>query len=103
MRKYNKLFRDNIPNILKEKKVKFKSHVANKKEYLDKLYEKLIEELEEFKAKPSTTEYADMLEVLEAIGRYYNYDLQEVKMMKKIKKDTNGIFEKRIILDEADE
>ena len=102
MKQYNKLVRDKIPDILKGKKVKFKSHTANKKEYLDKLYEKFIEEFEEFKTKPSMEEYADILEVLEFIGKYYNFDLQEIKMFKKIKKETNGGFDKRIILDESD-
>jgi len=102
MKQYNKLVRDKIPDILKGKKVKFKSHTASKKEYLDKLYEKLIEEFDEFKAKPSTEEFADVLEVMEAIGRYHNLDLQEIKLKKKIKKDSNGGFEKRIILDETD-
>jgi predicted house-cleaning noncanonical NTP pyrophosphatase (MazG superfamily) len=102
MKQYNKLVRDKIPDILKGNKVKFKSHTANKKEYLDKLYEKLIEEFEEFKAKPSIDEFGDMLEVLESIGKYYNFDLMEIKMRKKLKKDTNGGFEKKIILDEAD-
>jgi predicted house-cleaning noncanonical NTP pyrophosphatase (MazG superfamily) len=102
MKQYNKLVRDKIPDILKGKKVKFKSHTANKKEYLDKLYEKLIEEFEEFKAKPSTEEFGDMLEVLESIGKYYKLDLLEIKMKKKIKKDSNGGFEKKIILDETD-
>ena len=102
MRQYNKLVRDNIPEILKKKKVKFKSHTASKKEYLDKLYEKLIEEFEEFKTKPSVEEFGDILEVLESIGRYHKLDLTEIKMMKKMKKDNNGGFDKRIILDEAD-
>jgi predicted house-cleaning noncanonical NTP pyrophosphatase (MazG superfamily) len=102
MKQYNKLVRDKIPEILKEKKVKFKSHAANKKEYLDKLYEKLVEELDEFKVKPSVEEFADMLEVLESIGRFHKFDLQEIKIMKKMKRDNNGGFDKAIILDEAD-
>jgi len=102
MIKYDKLIRDKIPEILKGKKVKYKVHTANKKEYLDKLYNKLIEELEEFKTNPSVEEFADMLEVLESIGRFHNLDLQEVKLKKKIKKDSNGGFDKRIILEETD-
>jgi predicted house-cleaning noncanonical NTP pyrophosphatase (MazG superfamily) len=102
MKQYNKLVRDKIPDILKGKKVKFKTHIAGNKEYLDKLYEKLTEELEEFKTKPSVEEFGDMLEVLESIGRYHKLDLAEIKMMKKMKKDTNGGFDKKIILDETD-
>lgn len=102
MKQYNKLVRDKIPEILKEKRVKFKTHTAGKKEYLDKLYEKFIEEFEEFKAKPSTEEFADIMEVLEFIGKYHKFDLGEVKLAKKMKQMTRGSFNKRIILDEAE-
>ena len=80
MKQYNKLVRDKIPEILKKDKVKYKTHTANKKEYLEKLYEKLIEEFEEFKAKPSVDEFADLLEVLEYIGKVHNFDLEDVKL-----------------------
>jgi predicted house-cleaning noncanonical NTP pyrophosphatase (MazG superfamily) len=99
---YNKLVRDKIPEILKEKKVKFKSHTATKKEYLDKLYEKLIEELEEFKAKPSIEEFADMLEVLEYIAKFHGFELNDIKQAKKLKILERGGFNKKIILDETD-
>lgn len=83
MKEYNKLVRDNILDILKEKNVKNTYHVAKtKKEFLEKLYEKFIEEFEEFKANPCVEEYADILEVLESIGKLYNFDLTEVKMTK---------------------
>lgn len=103
MKQYNKLVRDKIPEILKKDKVKFTSHTANKKEYLEKLYEKLIEEFEEFKTKPSIDEFADMLEVLEYIGKVYNFDLEDIKIRKKVKKMQRGGFDKKIILDEAEE
>lgn len=102
MKKYNKLVRDKIPEILEEKKVRFKTHIATKKEYPDKLYEKLIEELEEFKAKPNMEEFADMLEVIDFIGKYYNFNLTDIKNVKKTKKEQKGGFNERIILDETD-
>lgn len=102
MKKYNKLVRDKIPEILEEKKVRFKTHIATKKEYPDKLYEKLIEELEEFKANPNMEEFADMLEVIDFIGKYHNFNLADIKNVKKIKKEKKGGFNERIILDETD-
>jgi predicted house-cleaning noncanonical NTP pyrophosphatase (MazG superfamily) len=102
MKKYNKLVRDKIPEILEEKRVRFKTHIATKKEYLDKLYEKLIEELEEFKVKPNMEEFADMLEVIDFIGKYYNFNLVDIKNVKKTKKEKKGGFNERIILDETD-
>jgi len=103
MTQYNKLVRDNILDILKEKNVKNTYHIAkNNKEFLGKLYEKFNEEFEEFKANPSIEEYADILEVLESIGRFYNFDLTEVKMAKKTKSMINGKFNKKIILDSTE-
>lgn len=103
MKQYNKLVRDNILDILKEKGIKFKWHTATKKEYSDRLYNKFIEEFEEFKTKPSVEEFADMMEVLEYIGKYYKFDLQDIKLKKKMKKLIRGGFDKKIILEETDQ
>lgn len=102
MKVYNKLVRDRIPEILKKDKVKFKSHVADKKEYLDKLYEKLTEEINEFKEKPSVDEFADIMEVLENIAKEHDFQLDDIKLAKKTKKMNRGGFNKKIILDFTD-
>ena len=66
---YNKLVRDEIPNILTEKGKKFTSHVAkDKEEYKNKLMEKLQEEVGEFLEKPCVEEIADIQEVLDALA-----------------------------------
>jgi predicted house-cleaning noncanonical NTP pyrophosphatase (MazG superfamily) len=77
---YNKLVRDKIPEIIKKDGVKCIQHIAkDKNEYLRKLYEKFIEEFEEFKSKPSIEEFADIMEVLEYIAKYYKFDLSEIR------------------------
>lgn len=103
MKQYNKLVRDKIPDILKEKKINCSYHKATNDEYLNKLYEKLIEELNEFKDIPSVNEFADMMEVMESIGRLFKFDLEEIKLAKKIKKMQRGGFDKKIILDSTEE
>jgi len=99
LKQYNKLVRDNIPNILKEKKINCKCHVAKKEEYLKKLFEKLKEEIQEFEDVPSINEFADIMEVMEYIGKYYKFNLDEIKLAKKMKKMTRGGFNKRIVLE----
>jgi predicted house-cleaning noncanonical NTP pyrophosphatase (MazG superfamily) len=45
---YNKLIRDEIPAVMDKKGVKYSTHIADEKEYEEKLLEKLKEEVEEF-------------------------------------------------------
>ena len=94
-----KLVRDRIPEILKEKGIEFYSHIANKEEYEQELYEKLREELQEFEDEPCVEELADMLEVLDAIRSFHNINLDELKTVKTKKSRERGGFKNRIILD----
>ncbi len=104
MIKYNKLVRDKILKIIKKSGSGYKYHLAkDDTEYLTKLYEKLDEEIQEFKTKPSVDEFADILEVLEALAKFHKFRLSDIKECKANKKIKRGGFDNRIILDEADE
>jgi predicted house-cleaning noncanonical NTP pyrophosphatase (MazG superfamily) len=59
--KYNKLIRDNIPEIIKKDNKIPLIHKASNKEYSEKLIEKLLEEVEEFKKENKEEEMADIL------------------------------------------
>ena len=100
---YNKLVRDRIPEIIKKGGGKCKYHIiTDDNEYLEKLHEKLQEEIGEFKAIPSGEEFADILEVLEAISKFYGYHIDAIKDTKKDKKAKRGGFDKRIVLETTD-
>ena len=101
IKQYNKLVRDRIPEIIEESGKKAVIYIADDKEYLEKLYDKLIEEIEEFKKNPSPEELADILEVCDAIREYFNIDANEVEYIKKKKFEERGGFYKRIILKEV--
>jgi predicted house-cleaning noncanonical NTP pyrophosphatase (MazG superfamily) len=102
MKTYNKLVRDKILKIIKKSGSGYKYHIAkDDNEFLTKLYEKLEEEIAEFKEKPNTEEFADILEVLEAIAKFYNYNLNHIKEAKTKKKLECGSFYNRIILEES--
>lgn len=101
MTKYHKLVRDKIPEIIKKNKEVPKFHIANKEEYWGKLKEKLTEEVEEFLMHDSKEELADILEVIEAIYKFKDFDKKEIDRIKKKKAEKKGSFNERIILDEV--
>lgn len=101
MTKYNKLVRDKIPEIIKQKGGTAIIHIATQKEYWEKLKEKLGEEVKEFKAEPSIEELADILEVVDAIIEFKKFSKARLKQVKKDKKRERGGFKKRIILEES--
>lgn len=99
--KYNKLVRDKIPEYIVGQGRIPVTHIATEEEYWQKLKEKLTEEVNEFREDDSMEEYADILEVVEAIADYKKFDMSEIQKIKDIKAEGRGKFKKRIILDES--
>lgn len=99
--KYNKLIRDKIPEILKNKNIDFITHVASDEEYWNKLKEKLQEEVDEFIKDNNSEELADILEVIYAICDYQNVSKTELEKIREEKAEKRGAFKNKIILDET--
>ena len=99
--KYDKLVRDKIPDIIKEKGGESKTHIAEEAEFFEKLNVKLREEVEEFLKDDNPEEMADILEVLEALAESKNINWQDIVAIKKSKAEKRGRFKKRIILEES--
>ena len=99
--KYNKLIRDKIPEIVKEKGKIPLTHIATDEEYKQKLYEKLKEETEEFLEKPSNEELSDILEVIHSICKLNNLKIEDLELLRKKKAKERGSFNNHIILDEV--
>lgn len=98
--KYNKLVRDKIPEIIKADGQIPITHTASKKEYQQKLLEKLQEEVLEFLKEQNTEELADILEVINAICKLKNINPEKLQKIKQQKIKKRGGFKKRIILEE---
>ncbi len=99
--KHHKLVRDKIPAHIRSKGGEPVFHIANDQEYWQKLKEKLIEEFGEFKENESIEEFADMIEVLEAIAEYKRFTRKAIEKARREKGETKGRFKERIILDET--
>lgn len=99
--KYNKLVRDKIPEYICKKGGNPITHIADNAEYWQKLKDKLLEEIEEFKKDENIEEFADLLEVIDAIAEYKKFDRDEVERIKNKKADERGKFKDKIILDKS--
>ncbi|MFA5310454.1 MAG: nucleoside triphosphate pyrophosphohydrolase [Candidatus Paceibacterota bacterium] len=99
--KYNKLVRDRIPEIIKSKGDIPIAHIADDKEYWQKLKEKLQEEVNEFMQDENAEEMADILEVIDAITNFKNFSKEELEIIKNKKAEERGKFKDKIILEES--
>jgi len=100
--KYNKLVRDKIPEYLESVNVTYRIHTADELEYWEKLKAKLQEEVAEFMNNDNDLgEIADILEVIEAICDYRQFNNMDLKKIKSEKAAKRGRFQKRIILEES--
>lgn len=98
---YNKLVRDKIPAVIAKTGSSFETKVLGQEEYIEKLNEKLTEELGEFyNATPEETvgELADILEVLYALAETKGISVEEIENIRLQKKEDRGGFEQRILL-----
>ena len=100
-KKYDKLVRDKIPEIVKARGENIQIHIANEAEYWQKLKEKLQEEVSEFLVDESIAEMADVLEVIDALCEIKGFAREDVLRVQKQKADERGGFRKRIILEES--
>jgi len=99
--KYDKLVRDNIPEILKQKGLVPIIHRANDVEYKERLKYKLMEEVNEFLVSDDRRELADILEVIYAISDFEKMGTDELENIRKDKLNERGKFSNRIIFDEV--
>lgn len=99
---YNKLVRDNIPEILREKNVSFTADTLDVKAFELALGSKLVEEAIEFRESGDMEELADLFEVVDAILAHNHWNEEDVRKIQKEKAAKRGGFAKRILLIEAD-
>lgn len=99
-----KLIRDNIPEIIKNKKGKSPKidKIKNKKEFLNYLLMKLVEESQEALNYTSDQnlieELGDIKEIVVKILEIQKIEEKELERIRLLKREKNGGFDKKLIL-----
>ena len=100
---YGKLVRDKIIDIITANGEKPIYHTLSDEEYLNELHKKLFEEANEFVENDNPEELADLLEVIYAIAKHKNINMQEVEKERVKKREKRGGFEEKIYLEGVEE
>ncbi len=101
---YNKLVRDNIPNIIKSNGENPIIHILNDEEYKIELEKKLNEEYQEVlnaTGKDRIEELADMLEIIKYLAKLENATLDDVIILANAKSSKRGAFNDKIFLEKV--
>lgn len=99
MKIYNKLVRDNIPEIMIKNGAKPVTRILTEEEYLIELNKKLSEEVNEYLESGSVEEIADIWEVILGILNTKGISIEELENIRKDKANKRGTFNKRIFLE----
>jgi predicted house-cleaning noncanonical NTP pyrophosphatase (MazG superfamily) len=104
---YNKLVRDRIPEIIEQTGKTYKVRQLSTKEFQRALSEKLIEEMNEYKAaktdEESLEELADVLEVIYSLASLHGSSPVQLETLRKQKVEKRGGFEKGLFLIEVED
>jgi predicted house-cleaning noncanonical NTP pyrophosphatase (MazG superfamily) len=98
-----KLVRDYIPQIIRENGRECDFHIADLPEMKNRICDKFLEELEEFKEEPSLEEAADIYEVFRTMLWAWNLDYERVLDEAHKKRSKRGSFLEGIVLEKVHE
>ena len=99
MKVYNKLVRDNIPEIIENAGKKFDIHYASAEELILLLEAKLQEEALEFSQDKNLEELADLMEVIFGLSSALGYSEEDLLKKREEKKLERGGFKEGIVLE----
>jgi len=99
MKVYNKLVRDNIPDIMIKNGAKPVTRILSDKEYLEELNKKLLEEINEYLESGDILEIADIEEVILAILNLKKISKEDFDKLRIEKVNKRGAFNKKIFLE----
>lgn len=98
---YNKLVRDKIPQIIEQAGKTCVCETLTDEQYIQKLNEKLLEEVQEYLESGTVEELADIGEVMYAILAFKNVSIEEFRRVRLDKLNARGGFMDKIFLKEV--
>ena len=103
---YNKLVRDQIPDIIAAAGSRPSTRVLDHASYQGALRSKLLEEAQEAEVAPDgqlASELADVLEVLRALATAHGMTWEDIEFQARRKRAERGGFDRRIFLEHVDQ
>lgn len=101
MKKYDKLVRDLIPEIIRKDGKECSVKIASKEEKLGLLEEKLKEEVNEYLEDKNIEELADIMEALFGISEALGYSEEDLVKAREKKRNERGGFKDGVVLGEV--
>jgi predicted house-cleaning noncanonical NTP pyrophosphatase (MazG superfamily) len=101
-REYDKLVRDDIPDVIRENDETPVTRRVDGEEFRDYLVAKLVEEAEEYAESRKLDELADLLEVVHAVRTARDVDADELEAMRAEKADERGGFADGVVLERVE-
>lgn len=101
VKKYHKLVRDRIPEIIESTGKACVIEILSDDEYLRMVDAKLDEELAEYHKDQNIEELADLMEVIYAATIARGYTLEQLEQVRAEKAAKRGGFERKILLKEV--
>ena len=97
-KKYNKVVRDKIPEIIAESGKKSNIKQLDDTSFLAELEKKLIEEVNEYSESKDVEELADLLEVIYRISELRGVNSDELEKIRRDKVEKRGKFASNLFL-----
>ena len=101
-KKYNKVIRDKIPEIIADSGKKYTLKQLDDVLFLADLEKKLIEEVNEYTESKDVEELADLLEVIYRISELRGVNSEELDEIRKDKAEKRGKFASNLFLIDAE-
>lgn len=98
MRKYYKLVRDKIPEIIEKQEEIPVYQILEEEKYRSELRKKLLEEVNEYLMEYDPKELADLYEVLDALAEIHG-GKGSINALQRKKRHLNGGFRDRVFLE----
>ena len=103
IKKYNKLVRDKIPELIKQRgDSPVTETLDDEKRYLKAVHRKLSEEIDEYHTEHNVDEFADVLEVIYTLAKYYGKTPEYLEQLRLEKYKERGGFDNKTFLVEVE-